>query len=154
MCVCNIWTDVKLLIEFTLFAGGQRMASRRWPTKLVMSWEAVGDVQLCTCRIWFELLNKLSCCCTVVAIWNQFWSFTICFAASEPSSEQGRRKHTCNISFTWSPTPSSPTVIYLLAKLRRDIADDIIAGFIYSFWCRFWTRWPFWSTSIIRRMHR
>ena len=34
----------------------------------------------------FELLNKLSCYCTVVAIWNQFWSFTICFAASEPSS--------------------------------------------------------------------
>ena len=25
-------------------AGGQRMASRRWPTKLVMSWEAVRDV--------------------------------------------------------------------------------------------------------------
>ena len=29
------------------------MASRRWPTKLVMSWEAVGDVQLCTCKeVW------------------------------------------------------------------------------------------------------
>ena len=25
-------------------AGGQRMTSRRWPTKLVMSWEAVRDV--------------------------------------------------------------------------------------------------------------
>ena len=58
------------------------MASRRWPTKLVMSWEAVGDVQLCTCRTQFELLNKLSCCCTVVAIWNQFWSLTISSAAS------------------------------------------------------------------------
>ena len=42
------------------------MASRRWPTKLVMSWEAVGDVQLCTCRNQVELLNTLSCllhCC-------------------------------------------------------------------------------------------
>ena len=37
------------------------MASRRWPTKLVMSWEAVGDVQLCTCRNQVELLNTLSC---------------------------------------------------------------------------------------------
>ena len=25
-------------------AGGQCMTSRHWPTKLVMSWEAVGDV--------------------------------------------------------------------------------------------------------------
>ena len=36
------------------------------------------------------------------------------FAASEPSSEQGRRKHLCNILFTWSPTTSPPTVIYWL----------------------------------------
>ena len=53
------------------------------------------------------------------------------FAASEPSSEQGRRKHTCNNLVTWSPTTSSPT--YLLAKLRRDIADDIIAGLFILF---------------------
>ena len=72
-------------------------------------------------------------CCTVVAIWNYLWSFTIGFVASEPSSEQGRRKHTWNNLFTWSPTPSSPTVIYLLAKPRRDIADDIIAGLFILF---------------------
>ena len=53
-------------------------------------------------------------CCTVVAIWNYFWSFTIGSVASEPSSEQGRRKHTWNNLFTWSPTPSSPTVTYWL----------------------------------------
>ena len=62
------------------------MASRRWPTKLVMSWEAVGDVQLCTCRNQFELLNKPSYCCTVVAIWKSILSFTISSVASEPSS--------------------------------------------------------------------
>ena len=28
----------------TYVAGGQRMTSRRWPTKLVMSWDAVRDV--------------------------------------------------------------------------------------------------------------
>ena len=59
------------------------------------------------------------------------------FAASEPSSEQGRRKHTWNNLVTWSPIPSSPTVIYLftylLAKLRRDIADDIFAGLLILF---------------------
>ena len=37
------------------------MASRRWPTKLVMSWEAVGDVQLCTCQE-FEIIDKLYFC--------------------------------------------------------------------------------------------
>ena len=91
-------------------------------------------------------------CCTVVAIWNYFWSFTIGSVASEPSSEQGRRKPFWNNLFTWSPTTSSPTVIYWL-----DFAETspMIWLLVYSsFWCRFWTRWPFWSTSIIRRMHR
>ena len=32
--------------------------------------------------------------CTVVAIWNYFWSITTGSAASELSFEQGRRKHT------------------------------------------------------------
>ena len=35
------------------------MASRRWPTKLVMSWEAVGDVQLCTCNIYIYIVPPL-----------------------------------------------------------------------------------------------
>ena len=42
--------EIRILINYEPVAGGQRMASRRWPTKLVMSWEAVGDVQLCTCK--------------------------------------------------------------------------------------------------------
>ena len=28
----------------SISAGGQRMTSRRWPTELMISWEAVGDV--------------------------------------------------------------------------------------------------------------
>ena len=44
---CTLDTIIRFSIKI---AGGQRMASRRWPTKLVMSWEAVGDVQLCTCE--------------------------------------------------------------------------------------------------------
>ena len=43
---------------------------------------------------------------------------------------------------------------YLLANLRRDIADDIIAGLFILFDVDSETRWPFWSTSMIRRMHR
>ena len=81
------------------------MASRRWPTKLVMSWEAVGDVQLCTCRNQVELLNTLSCCCTVVAIWNLFWDLL----ASEPSSDF-RRNHFAdsimNFGSFWETKPS------------------------------------------------
>ena len=42
--------------------------------------------------------------------------FTIGNAASELSSEQGRRKQFCQFLFTWSPTPSSPTnsIIYYM----------------------------------------
>ena len=41
------------------------MASRRWPTKLVVSWEAVGDVQLRTCK---EVWNFWQ-----VVIFGMFW---------------------------------------------------------------------------------
>ena len=37
---------------------------------------------------------KFSIFCTVVAIWNYFRSNMYGSATSEPSSEQGRRKHT------------------------------------------------------------
>ena len=48
MCVIRLNRRKTSTFSFR-HAGGQRMASRRWPMKLVMSWEAVGDVQLCTC---------------------------------------------------------------------------------------------------------
>ena len=39
---------------------------------------------------------EISFYCTVVAIWNYFRPTMYGSAASEPSSEQGRRKHTSN----------------------------------------------------------
>ena len=38
-------------------AGGQRMIPRRWPTKLVVSWEGIWDAKSCTCFI-----RKISSC--------------------------------------------------------------------------------------------
>ena len=43
---------------------------------------------------------------------------------------------------------------YLLANLRRDIADDIIAGSFILFGVDSEHEGPFRSTSIIRKMHR
>ena len=156
MCVCNIWTDVKLLIEFTLFAGEWSRPAELHLTKLsAVSWgyhwrRPVTYLRCCDHRLFRVCFHSIVHVCW----WeeaqpknlnvNLFISSRLpqsvfspkpChgLAASEPSSEQGRRKYTWNNLFTWSPTSSSPTVIYLLAKLRRDIADDIIAGLFIPF---------------------
>ena len=124
MCVCNIWTDVKLLMEFYSNCRGaisclQLIAQRRglhsW---LIWLWDA--GVTYLLFQFWLTWhaakprTAQLYFHFTVVAIWNSFWSFTIGSVVSEPSSEQGRRKHIWNNLFTWSPTTSSPTVIYWL----------------------------------------
>ena len=45
VCVCVCPTlDKGFSTTILPQAGGQRMTSRRWPTKLVMSWDAVRDV--------------------------------------------------------------------------------------------------------------
>ena len=124
VCVCNIWTDVKLLMEFYSICRGTQhftgtvsneatseMGYPAWPAgrtcifslQFWLTWHAAKPR---TAQLYFHF--------TVVAIWNYCWSFTIGSVASEPSSEQGRRKHTWNNLFTWSPTTSSPTVIYWL----------------------------------------
>ena len=75
MCVCNILIDVKLLSFFLLSSpflnlvqGAVTESVGSLPTKTpTFSGDASGDVLMCTCRTQFELLNKLSRCCTVVA---------------------------------------------------------------------------------------
>ena len=79
-----------------------------WPTKLLMFGEDMQSDQLHVPAFFGHSKGPslepqpqyYTICCTVVAIWNYFWSFTIGSVASEPSSEQGRRKHTWNNLFT------------------------------------------------------
>ena len=62
VCVCSIWTDVKLLIGFHYFAGGLEPICLSSPTKL---WHFGGWVvwsTTCTCKTQFELLTKLLHC--------------------------------------------------------------------------------------------
>ena len=128
VCVCNIWTDVKLLLVLSHICRGpgtHDCPGQRRPDSMGVK----------TYLRYFELLNTLSCYCTVVAIWNQFWSFMICFAASEPSS-------------VFAET-MSPTILGFFLDYFAD--NTTIAD---SFWWRIWTWKPFRWTSIIRRMLR
>ena len=92
VCVCIIWTDVKLL----LCRGTWHTIRDHVQRSYLIVWDTEPD-QLCVpaVRRFFRnskgpsLEPQQQCytiCCTVVAIWNQIWSFTICSAASEPSS--------------------------------------------------------------------
>ena len=74
---------------------------------------------------YFELLNTLSCYCTVVAIWNQFWSFMICFAASEPSSVFAETMSPTILGFFWIISPTCRRCIWIIVStLRSPIPFD------------------------------
>ena len=98
VCVCTIWTDVKLLIGFHKFAGGGSRVQSLPPTKtLWLPWWYMAWSAMRTCSSNFRnskgpsLEPQPQCytiCCTVVAIWNQFWNLH----ASEPFSDF-RRNH-------------------------------------------------------------
>jgi hypothetical protein len=53
---------------------------------------------------------------TVVAIWNQFWLFTICLAASEPSS-------------VFSPKPCRRQYFWFSGLFRRNHVADVFGHF-------------------------
>ena len=59
VCVC-VRLSHSVSKSFSDYAGGQRMASRRWPTKLVMSCKAVRDVRLCTCLTFVQAVTPHS----------------------------------------------------------------------------------------------
>ena len=84
---------------------------------------------------------------TVVAIWNQFWLFTINSAASEPSSVFSPKP--CRRQYSWfSGLFRRNHVADVFGLLRRNHVADIY------FWWWSWTWKSFRRTSIIRRMHR
>ena len=87
-------------------------------------------------------------CCTVVAIWNYFWSFTFGLDASEPSSVFAETMSPTVLLTFWinSPKPCRRCIWIILSKPRR--------RFIYLFWWRSWPWKPFRRTSIIHRVHR
>ena len=115
VCVCNIWIGVKLLNRFPWFIGLQgavaplQVYCQRRHLQLVVIPDLIslaylrfsvmgrGSTQEPPCRP-FEHVNFF---CTAVAIWNYFRPIMIGSAASEPSSEQGRRKHTSHWSSRW-----------------------------------------------------
>ena len=45
-CICMVYIYIHIYTFISL--GHQRRASQLWPTNLMLSWEAVGDAQLCT----------------------------------------------------------------------------------------------------------
>ena len=124
LCVCLICKDVKLRFRFYLVSRGRQGRCMAVANEAPCSWLGYGVWSAPRTCLFFGHSKGPSLephpqyytiCCTVVAIWNYFWSLTIGSVASESSSEQGRRKHFWNNLFTWSPTPSSPTVIYWLS---------------------------------------
>ena len=79
----------------------------------VAQWYGLGTLNPRTCSIFFRngkrlnprtsmsSIGHVNFFCTVVAIWNYFRSNLYGSATSEPSSEQGRRKHTSNWISRW-----------------------------------------------------
>ena len=59
-------------------------------------------------------------CCTVVAIWNQCWSFTISSAASEPSS-------------VFSPNHVADSIFDFLGIFRRNHVADVFGLFCQNY---------------------
>ena len=97
VCVCNIWTDVKLLIEFYSICRGMERtyeAPSNEATHMILGYHQGRLVTYLQFNLFRNSKGPSSepqppcytICCTVVAIWNQCWSFTISSAASEPSS--------------------------------------------------------------------
>ena len=131
-----------------------RPSCKRMPTKLCMMVEAGADYPGVPALLWSPVVQGLfpfHCPCLLMGRGStpepqcQFIYLFISsrlpqsvfspkpyhgFAASEPSSEQGRGKHLCNILFTWSPTPSSPTVIYWLIVAET---SPMVLLLVYSF---------------------
>ena len=118
VCVWNIWRDATLLTAAfhglnMLFVSMQGAAGNvivLQPTKTAMTFCDIDpgrwiDVPA-NFQKWEEAQPKnlhvvsfdFSIYCTVVAIWNYFRSNMYGSATSEPSSEQGRRKHTSHWS--------------------------------------------------------
>ena len=156
VCVCIIWTDVKLLIGFSLICRGTQhftgtvsneatseMGYPAWPAgrtcifslQFWLTWHAAKPR---TAQLYFHF--------TVVAIWNQFWLFTINSAASEPSS-------------VFSPKPCRRQYSWFSGLFRRNHVADVFGllrhnhvADIYFWWS--WTWKSFRRTPIIRRMHR
>ena len=128
-----------------------RPSCKRMPTKLCMVVEAGADHPGVPAMLWSPVVQGLfpfHCPCLLMGRGStqepqlQFIYLSISsrlpqsvfspkpchgLAASEPSWEQGRRKHTWNNLFTWSPTPSSPTVIYWLIFAETSPMIYIIA---------------------------
>ena len=159
VCVWNICTDVKLRLCCSVFHHFMhrdfysRGIRDVWPGLIQRSsshssgydW---GTPQSRTCFWQVELLTSGPVHgCTVFAIW---------FSADGLQwIEQGRRKPFCHFMFAWSPTPSSPTNLrYLFQDRRRHIADGTISGFIYTWWCLFWTWRTLGNASFIHNRHR
>ena len=96
VCVCHICKDVKLLQPVHLSRGMERTyeAPSNEAPHMILGYH---QGRLVT-YLQFEFFRNskgpssepqppcYTICCTVVAIWNQFWSFMISSAASEPSS--------------------------------------------------------------------
>ena len=74
MCVCNIWIDVKLRCSVTsnkpFLSRGCRAQWKLHPTKLSTCAGSRVWSTLCTCRIRFELLNKLSFYYFAIIAWE------------------------------------------------------------------------------------
>ena len=131
MCVCIIWTDVKLLIGFSLICRGTWHTIRDHVQRsYLIVWDTEPD-QLCVpaVRSFFRnskgpsLEPQQQCytiCCTVVAIWNQCWSFTISSAASEPSS-------------VFSPNHVADSIFDFLGIFRRNHVADVFGLFCQNY---------------------
>ena len=138
MCVCNIWTDVKLLwlLRFYIcrelfhLQGATAPFISPWPTKLLMFGEDMQSDQLHVPAFFGHSKGPslepqpqyYTICCTVVAIWNQCWNLH----ASEPSSDFRRNHIADSIMFLtyFCRDPVADELWVILGNNRRNIILD------------------------------
>ena len=149
-------------------AGGQCTTDRHCPTKTLSVRGDTWPDQPCVPANFFcngKRLNPrtstsvLTCfCCTVDAIWNQFWSITGINAASEPSAALSKdvENHSINLCLHDRRLRRRRQifVIWLFQDRRRHIADGITSGIIYTWWCLFWSWRTFGNASLIPNRQR
>ena len=127
VCVCDIWTDVKLLnFEWLYVCRGTWHTIRDHVQRsYLIVWDTEPD-QLCVpaARIFRNSKGPslepqpqyYTICCTVVAIWNYVWSFMLGSIASEPSS-------------VFSPKPCRRHYFWFSGLFRRNHVADVFGLF-------------------------